>query len=106
MTVPAWITQYWVLWIFGLIAAGLTAWCKRISATIKRDKEERKAQMDCIRWMMGQQLISLCEESIAQGYCSASRKNEIVKGYDAYHKLGGNGAVTALKDHMMALPTR
>ena len=102
---PDWITQYWVLWVFGLISAGLTAWCKHMSSILKKDKLERKAQIKGIRWMLGQQIISMCEESIQDGYCSAARKNEIVEGYDAYRQLGGNGAVTALKDQMMLLPT-
>lgn len=102
---PDWIVKYWVQWVFGVVIAGLTAYCKHLSGVIKRERAAQKAIRDGVRSLLRRQIILDCESAIADGFCSASTKDTIEDMYESYHALGGNGVITQLKNQMMNLPT-
>ena len=102
---PEWIVKYWVQWVFGLIIAALTAYCRHLSQTVKAEREKQKALRDGMRSLLKRQIIMDCEQAILQGYCPAPTKDTIEDMYMSYHALGGNGVVTALKNQMLNLPT-
>ena len=102
---PEWIIKYWVQWLFGLIIAALTAYCRHLSKTVKSEREKQKALRDGMRSLLRRQIIVDCEEAIRQGYCPTPTKDTIEDMYLSYHALGGNGVVTNLKNQMLDLPT-
>jgi len=102
---PEWITKYWVEWAFGLIAAGVIAYIKHLSAQIKKERAEQKALRDGMRSLLRRQLILDCEQSLLDNYCSTERKDTIDDMYKSYHALGGNGVVSHLLAQTMNLPT-
>lgn len=103
--VPEWISKYWVEWLFGLIAAGIVAYCRHIAAQVKKERAEQKALRDGMRSLLRRQIIADCEHAIAEGYCPTATKDTIEDMYQSYHALGGNGVVTGLKDQTMNLST-
>ena len=61
---------------------------------------------DGMRALLMRQIQQDCEAAITEGTCSVETKTSIEGMYQAYHKLGGNGAITNLRDQMMCLPTK
>lgn len=102
---PEWVAKYWVEWVFGLVVAGVAAYCKRIAAQVKKEREEQKALRDGMRSLLRRQIIADCEQAARDGYCETKTKDTIEDMYQSYHALGGNGVVTHLKAQIMNLPT-
>lgn len=102
---PEWIAKYWLQWLFGIVIAGLTAYCKHLSGLVKRERAEQKALRDGMRSLLKRQIILDCETAVKDGFCPAAVKDTIEDMYNSYHALGGNGVVTSLKEQMMKLPT-
>lgn len=102
--VPDWIVKYWVQWLFGLIIAGLTAYCRHLSRVIKHERAEQKALRDGMRSLLKRQIITDCEAAIRDGFAPAATRDSIEDMYASYHALGGNGTVTTIKNQVMSLP--
>lgn len=102
---PEWIVKYWVEWLFGIVAAGIVLYCRKIAAQVKHEREEQKALRDGMRSLLRRQIIADCESAISDGFCPTARKDTIEDMYQSYHALGGNGVVTGLKDQTMNLST-
>lgn len=102
---PDWITKYWVEWVFGLVAAGIIAYCRKIAVQVKHERAEQKALRDGMRSLLRRQIIADCEKSIEQGYCDTNLKSTIDDMYLSYHALGGNGVIAHLHAQVMNLST-
>ncbi len=102
---PEWITKYWIEWIFGILCAILAGLYKSLSTKIKKQREEQDALKNGMRALLRRQIIEDCEDSIKQGFCPITRRETILDMYQCYHALGGNGAVTSVKEAMYKLPT-
>lgn len=101
---PDWIAKYWVEWIFGILC-GMLAWLyKRLSASLRKQKEEQDALRNGIRALLQRQLSEDGNAYTRQHWCSLEEKNTFLYMYESYHALGGNGAMTNLRDRVMALP--
>ena len=98
------ILKYWVEFAFGLIAAGLIAGYKKLASRIQSDKETEKAIADGMQYLLMFKLREEGEKYLSEGKCSTEHKHEYEKVYDAYHALGVNGTITALKDKILQLP--
>lgn len=98
------ITNYWIEWLLGLVAAFLAAGYRKLRKRIDDEIQERKALKDGVRSFLRRQIIIDCEEAIRKGYASTELKDSIYDMYHSYHELGGNGVVTHLKDEVMDLP--
>ena len=94
-----WVIKYWVQFLFGLLIAALGLMWKKIT----RYQEEEKALRDGMRSLLKRQLINDCDRYISEGCCSSTDKELLVEMYAAYHALGGNSVVTALKDRVLTL---
>jgi len=103
---PEWITKYWVEWLFGVLIAILTWVVKRTTSRVKHEQEQNEAMRDGMRALLMRQIQQDCEAVIAEGTASVETKTAIEGMYQAYHKLGGNGIITNLRDQMMCLPTQ
>jgi len=98
------VVKYWVEFIFGIIAAGLIAGYKRLAGRVQHDKETEKAIADGMKYLLMFKLREEGEKYLTDGKCSTEHKHEFEKVYNAYHALGGNGTITALKDKVLQLP--
>lgn len=101
---PDWIEKYWIEWIFGILCAVLAFLYRSLASKLKKQKTESDAVKDGIRALLQRQIDADCKECIREGYCPTERKNVILCMYDSYHALGGNGAISQLKNRMMELP--
>lgn len=106
MTMPEWITKYWIEWIFGLLCTGLVLAYNKLAGKIKKESEEREALKNGLRALLRRQIIEDCRTLIQEGQADPDRRDTILDMYNCYHALGGNGTVTRIKDEMMALPTK
>ncbi len=103
---PEWISKYWVEWAFGLVIAGLTFVVRKLNIRIRKEQEENKALRDGMKSLLMRQIQMDCEQAVSDGYCALDKKKTIDTMYNAYHALGGNGAITKLRNDMMELPTQ
>ncbi len=98
------VVKYWVEFLFGIIAAGLIAGYKKLSAKVQSDKDTEKAIADGMKYLLMFKLREEGERYLTDNRCSTEHKHEFEKVYNAYHALGGNGTITALKDQVLRLP--
>lgn len=98
------VVKYWVEFVFGLVAAGLIAGYKRLATKVQSNKETEKAIADGMKYLLMFKLREEGEKYLTESRCSIEEKHEFEKVYNAYHALGGNGTITALKDKVLQLP--
>lgn len=100
------IVKYWAQWLFGIVAAGLTAAYRNLSKKIKAQKEENKAIKNGLLAILHDRLYQACTHYIEKGYIDLSGLKNIEYLYKSYHALGGNGTGTELYMRAKALPIR
>jgi len=98
------VVKYWVEFLFGIVAAGLIAGYKKLSVKVQNGKDTEKAIADGMKYLLMFKLREEGEKYLTEGKCSTEHKHEFEKVYNAYHALGGNGTITALKDQVLRLP--
>ena len=103
---PMWefVVKYWVEFLFGIVAAGLIAAYKKLAGKIQSDKQMEQAIADGMKYLLMFKLREEGERYLKEGHCMTEHKHEYEKVYNAYHALGGNGTITALKDKVLQLP--
>jgi len=102
---PEWIAKYWLEWVFGLLIAILTFVVRTLSTRIRKQQEENQALRDGMRSLLKRNILCDCETAFENGFCDIDRKATIDDMYNAYHALGGNGAISRLHAQLMNLPT-
>ena len=100
------IVKYWAQWLFGIVAAGLTAAYRNLSKKIKAQKEENKAIKNGLLAILHDRLYLACTHYIEKGYIDLPALKNIEYLYKSYHALGGNGTGTELYTRAKALPIR
>jgi hypothetical protein len=98
------VLKYWVEFAFGLVAAGLVAAYRKMAVKIQNNKETEKAIADGMKYLLMFKLREEGEKYLTDGHCNIDQKHEFEKVYTAYHALGGNDTITALKDKVLQLP--
>ena len=102
---PDWVTRYWVEWAFGIVAAILIALYRRLVKKMKDDQTKAEAMHEGMRALLRDRIIWANNHYMEKGSIPVYARDTVTDMYNAYHALGGNGTVTALKDEVMALPT-
>ena len=100
------IVKYWAQWLFGIVAAGLTAAYRNLSKKIKAQKEENKAIKNGLLAILHDRLYQACTHYIEKGCIDLPGLKNIEYLYKSYHALGGNGTGTELYMRAKALPIR
>lgn len=100
-----WIMKYWVEWVFGLIAAGVIFYVRKIAGQVQKNREKSEAMDGCMTFLMMQEMKRTYDRYEATGYCPMNEKLIYEKAYKAYHALGGNGPITELYKQVMQMPT-
>lgn len=99
-----WIVKYWIEVVFGAIVTVLGLAYKRLASKLKDAKSKDDAIAEGVKYLLMLQLREKGEQYIRDGYCSTEQKHEYEKAYNAYHALGGNDTITALKESVLKLP--
>ncbi len=98
------VLKYWVEFAFGLIAAGLAGAYKHLSRKVKENRTVEKAVAEGVKYLLMFQLREEGERYLRSNKCSIEDKREYEMVYNAYHELGGNNAITTLRDQVLNLP--
>ena len=100
------IVKYWLEVAFGLIVAILTGLYRKLAKQLKEEQEKRKAADDGLQALLRDRIVQAYNHyCLEKKYCPIYAKENVDSMYNAYHRLGGNGTVTGLKDKIDALPT-
>lgn len=73
---------------------------------LKSQKKDRDANSRGTMLLLKVQLITYHEKWTRRGYITKHGLENFIEMYTAYHKLGGNGMVTHLKEDIEHLPIR
>lgn len=99
------ITKYWIEVVFGVILTGFGAAYRGLSKRVSRRIEEQEAIKLGIQALLRDRIIQAYNHYMDKGCCPIYARDNILKLYEQYHNLGGNGTVTGLMDSLMELPT-
>ena len=100
------VAKEWLKILFGVIVAILTGLYRKLEKQIKLDQEKRKAADDGVQALLRDRIVQAYNHyALEKKYCPIYAKDNINALYEAYHRLGGNGVVTGLKEKLDALPT-
>lgn len=101
---PEWISKYWVEWLFGIIAAGLTWTVNQLRRRIKKEQTENKALRDGIRALLKVSIENECQRCQRERWCGPVKRATITDMYASYTGLGGNSGTTSIVEQTLALP--
>lgn len=101
---PDWISKYWVEWLFGIVAAGLTWTVNQLRRRIKKEQAENKALRDGMKSLLRIELEKECERCQRDRWCGPVKRSSIVDMFTSYTGLGGNGGMQTLVEQTLALP--
>lgn len=110
--VPEWVIEYWIKYVFGLIALGFGLLYK----AIMKERKERKAEAAAkakedeaiklgVQALLRDRIIQAHNYCMREGFCPIHDRDNINNLYNRYHDLGGNGTVTHLVECVNRLPT-
>lgn len=100
------IAKYWIEFGFGAVLTILGALYRKMSKQIREDREKQKAIEDGMRALLRNEIITAYNQYVVdKKYCPVYGKENVNAMYDAYHRLGGNGTITQLKQQIDDLPT-
>jgi hypothetical protein len=72
---------------------------------LEEEREKKELARDNLQLAVARaMLIRECNHYIAKGYAPLYALDSISDMYDAYHALGGNGAVTGIYNEFLNLP--
>lgn len=103
---PDWIAKYWLEWVFGLLLTLLGGAYARLRKRVQRDHAEAEAMKTGMRGLLRMQIIHLYRETMQRGSITVAESDTVRDMYNAYHTLGGNGTITAMKDEIGELPIK
>lgn len=98
------VKQYWLQFLFGVIATGLTVAVRTMYARLKREIHEQDLIKEGVLALLHDRLYQACQYHIQRGYCSVSDLKNTEYLYKSYHDLGGNGTGTELFERVKKLP--
>ncbi len=101
---PEWVSKYWVEWVFGIIAAGLTWVVNQLRRRIKKEQEENQALRDGIRALLKVSIENECQRCQRDKWCGPTKRATITDMYASYKALGGNSGTTSIVEQTLDLP--
>lgn len=67
---------------------------------------KQKVEREAIKSLLRSEIITMHGRYMAKGEIPIYAQENVQAMYDAYHSLGGNGAITKLVNEIMKLPTQ
>lgn len=99
------LKKYWLEWACGILAAALVVCYKRLIKKMRCEKTERKALEAGVQALLRNSIIQSYNKYIGRESIPIYGLENVLSMYEAYHALGGNGAITTLVEQLKALPT-
>jgi len=99
------IFSKWVEIIFGLITASILALYKRLSTKIHKQFNDQKELKDGTIALLRSEIIHNYDKYMNRGWLPIYAAESIFSLYDAYHNLGGNGAIDKIIKELKELPS-
>ena len=96
----AFMAQYWLETLFGIVITGLTFCYKRL---LKRFKDQEAIKEGIIA-ILHDRLFQSGMNFIEKGEITVSALENFDGIYNAYHSLGGNGTGTEIYERVKELP--
>ena len=103
---PEWITQYWIEWIFGVVAAVLVGLWRQLSQRIKAEKDEQEAIKFGLQALLRAQMVNDYNHYSEKGAAPIYAKENFENCWRQYHKLGANGVIDNIHKCFMELPSK
>lgn len=103
---PEWITQYWVEWLFGIIAAVLAYGWKSLSGRVDAEKKKNDAVRLGVQALLRAQMITDWNHYSEKGYAPIYAKESFENCWKQYENLGANGVMQNIRKKFMELPER
>lgn len=100
------IIEYWVEFLFGVLATGLTAVLSTGYHRLAKKVEEQENVKDGILAILHDRLYQLCQYYLGQGAITPNALKNVEYLYRSYHSLGGNGTGTELYTRVTQLPLK
>ena len=101
-----WITQYWIEWIFGIVAAALIWMWKRLMTKVKEERAQQEAIKAGLQALLLAQMVNDYNHYTEKGYAPIYARENFESCWKQYKNLGGNGVMTDLHEKFLKLPTR
>lgn len=101
-----WITQYWIEWIFGIVAAALIWMWKRLMTKVKEERAQQEAIKAGLQALLRAQMVNDYNHYTEKGYAPIYARENFESCWKQYKNLGGNGVMTDLHEKFLKLPTR
>lgn len=103
---PDWIVEYWIEWIFGIVAAILLGLFRRLSKRVKDTQKKDNAIEMGVQALLRAQMIADYNHYADKGYAPIYARETFDNCYSQYKALGGNGVMTDIYEKFKALPTK
>ena len=101
-----WITQYWIEWIFGIVAAALIWMWKRMMTRVKEERTQQEAIKAGLQALLRAQMVNDYNHYTEKVYAPIYARENFESCWKQYKNLGGNGVMTDLHEKFLKLPTR
>lgn len=101
-----WVTQYWIEWIFGIVAAALIWMVKRMAARMNEERAQQEAIKAGLQALLRAQMVNDYNHYIEKGYAPIYARENFEGCWKQYKNLGGNGVMTDLHEKFLKLPTK
>lgn len=95
------VLRYWVEFLFGVVAGGLTVVCHRLSARVKKQDAVGLG----VQALLRDRIIQAYNHYQEKEYCPIYGLENVQGMYVQYHALGGNGTITELVERLKDMPT-
>lgn len=100
------ILRYWMEALFGAIVASLGLCYKALSKKVQKQIADRKSLREGTQALLRNELIKEYDKYMERGWIPVYGMENVTSMYNAYHSLGGNGAITKLIDELNELPSK
>ena len=100
------IIKYWVQWLCGLAATGLTATWRTLWKRQKVVEVRQKATERGIQALLRDRILQAYYHYADRDWITLHGLENVESMYREYHNLGGNGTVTKLVEDLRELDVR
>lgn len=97
------IVKYWLEFVFGAFAAGISAGYAHLKKRLREETEKNRAIENGLRDILRIQILDSYDKCASTGSISVSRKDALDSAYKSYHALGGNGTITQVHKEIMEM---
>lgn len=97
------VVKYWFEFALGVVAAGAIAFYKQLEGKVHKQFTDQKALKEGMLALLRSGIISNYEKYMKREWIPIYAMENVLALYDAYHALGGNGAVDKLIDELKDL---